>query len=117
MMEKAFGYRGSLRFVEFSFSPKTRRFGHSDGGDQVLSDEKLGLHFVNHPLVLVELAVFNCPTLFGKFGPPTMPACGSREELEELLKRELGKWHCLLFDRHNRQPYLCTREQMNLFFP
>ena len=27
------------------------------------------------------------------------------------------EWHCLLVDRQERQPYLCTMEQVVLFFP
>ena len=51
IMEQAFGYRGNLRFVEFSYSPRTHQFGYSDGGDHVPSDAQLWTEFVNHPLV------------------------------------------------------------------
>src|SRR5215469_6716402 len=37
-IETAARYRGNLRFVEFSYSPRTRQFGYSDGGDDVPSD-------------------------------------------------------------------------------
>jgi hypothetical protein len=40
-MEQAFGYRGNLRFVEFSYSPRTHEFGYSDGGDHLPSDAQL----------------------------------------------------------------------------
>lgn len=116
MMEEAFGYQGSLRFIEFSFSPNTLQFGHSDGADHVQSDEKLWMRFVNHPLILVQLRSVHCPTIFGEFELRRTRAPRCPEEFDE-MKRELGKWHCLLFDRRERQPYLCTREQMVLFFP
>ena len=67
IMEQAFGYRGNLRFVEFSYSPRTHQFGYSDGGDHVPSDAQLWTEFVNHPLVCAEIGEDDCPTLYGKF--------------------------------------------------
>src|SRR5438477_786389 len=67
IMEQAFGYRGNLRFVEFSYSPRTHQFGYSDGGDHVPSDAQLWMEFVNHPLVWAEIGEDDFPTLYGKF--------------------------------------------------
>lgn len=107
---KAFGYRGNLRFVEFSYSQRTHEFGYSDGGDHVPSDAQLWTEFVNHPLVWAEIGEDDCPTLYGKF-----------ERRGGRFCRELGarnqEWHCLLIDRQERQPYLCTMKQIVFFFP
>jgi hypothetical protein len=51
MMERAFGCRGDLRYVEFSYSVRTREFGYSDGGDHMPSDANLWAWFLHHPLV------------------------------------------------------------------
>jgi hypothetical protein len=110
IMEQAFGYRGNLRFVEFSYSPRTHQFGYSDGGAHVPSDAQLWTDFVNHPLVWAEIGEDDCPRLYGKF-----------ERRGGRFCRELGgrnqEWHCLLIDRQERQPYLCSMEQVVLFFP
>ena len=60
IMEQAFGYRGNLRFVEFSYSPRTHQFGYSDGGDHVPSDAQLWTEFVNYPLVWGEIGEDDC---------------------------------------------------------
>jgi hypothetical protein len=49
-MDRALGYRGTLRYVEFSFSPRTRKFGCSDGGDTTPCDENLWVSFLHHSL-------------------------------------------------------------------
>lgn len=110
IMEQAFGYRGSLRFVEFSYSPRTHQFGYSDGGDHVPSDALLWTEFVNHPLVWAEIGEDECPTLYGNFQHRGGRSC--RE-----LNRPNQEWHCLLVDRQERQPYLCTIKQVVFFFP
>jgi hypothetical protein len=110
MMEQAFGYRGNLRFVEFSYSPRTHQFGYSDGGDHVPSDAQLWTEFVNHPLVWAEIGEDDCPTLYGKFQRRGGRFCRELDRLNQ-------EWHCLLVDRQERHPYLCTMEQAVLFFP
>jgi|SRR5215475_8717655 len=110
IMEQAFGYRGALRFVEFSYSPLTHQFGYSDGGDHVPSDAQLWTEFVNHPLLWAEIGDDECPTLYGNFQHRTGRFC--RE-----LNRSNEEWHCLLIDRQQRRPYLCTTRQVALFFP
>jgi len=109
MMEQAFGYGGSLRFIEFSYSPRTRQIGYSDGGDHVVCDEHLWMTFVNHPLIAGELTASRYPTLYGN------PARG-KQGCSHRRAYGIGAWHCLLFDRQQRRPYLCTRDQMMLFF-
>jgi hypothetical protein len=110
IMEEAFGYRGDLRFVEFSYSRRTHQFGYSDGGDHVPSDAQLWTEFVNHPLVWAEIGEDDCPTLYGNFQRQGGRFC-----------RELDwpnqEWHCLLVDRQERQPYLCTTKQAVFFSP
>jgi len=110
VMEQAFGYRGKLRFVEFSYSPRTHGFGYSDGGDHVPSDAQLWTDFVNHPLVWAEIGEDDCPTLYGKFQRSGGRFCRELDRLNQ-------EWHCLLVDRQQRQPYLCTTKQVIFFFP
>ena len=110
IMEQALGYRGDLRFVEFSYSPRTHQFGYSDGGDHVPSDAQLWMEFVNHPLVWAEIGGDECPTLYGNFQQRGGRFC--RE-----FNRPNQEWHCLLVDRQERQPYLCTMKQIVFFFP
>jgi hypothetical protein len=118
MMERAFGYRGDLRYVEFSYSVRTHEFGYSDGGDHVPSDTGLWTWFLQHPLVSPEVPEAQYPTLYGKF---TSESCPTPEEFIALSEEEREKhWqvcHCLLLDRRTRQPYLCTRDRLILFFP
>ena len=110
MMEQAFGYGGSLRFVEFSYSQRTHQFGYSDGGDHVPSDAGLWTEFVNHPLVWAEIGEDECPELYGNFRDRGARFC--RE-----FNRPNPEWHCLLVDRKERQPYVCTMKQLVFFFP
>ena len=110
VMEQAFEYRGKLRFVEFSYSPRTHGFGYSDGGDHVPSDAQLWTDFVKHPLVWAEIGEDDCPTLYGKFQRSGGRFCRELERLNQ-------EWHCLLVDRQQRQPYLCTTKQVVFFFP
>lgn len=110
IMEKAFGYRGNLRFVEFSYSPRTHEFGYSDGGDHVPSDAQLWTEFVNHPLVWAEIGEDDCPTLYGKFQHSGGRFCRELDRLNQ-------EWHCLLVDRQDRPPYLCAMKQVVFFFP
>src|SRR5690242_7340456 len=71
MTEETFGYRGSLRFVAFGYSPRTRRFGHCDGGDDIPTDSGAWLRFLNHRFVAAHISKSRYPTLFGKFGRKT----------------------------------------------
>jgi len=118
MMEEAFGYRGDLRFVEFSYSPTTRKFGFSDGGDHIPSDEDLWMSFLHHPLVSSEVGEAQYPTLYGKFSTQN---CPSPEEFIRLSDEDRQRYsepcHCLLLDRQTREPYLCTLDRLVLFFP
>lgn len=89
MMEQAFGNHGSLRFVEFSYSPRTHQFGYSDGGDQVPSDAQLWTEFVNHSLIAAEIGEDQCPSLYGSFLHQG-ERCFRELDLPNL------EWHCLL---------------------
>lgn len=86
IMEQAFGYRGKLRFVEFSYSPRTHRFGYSDGGDHVPSGAQLWTEFVNHPLVWAEIREDDCPTLSRTFQRSGGRFC---RELDRLNRRRI----------------------------
>ena len=110
IMDQVFGYRGNLRFVEFSYSPRTHQFGYSDGGDHVPSDAQLWTEFVNHSLIWVEIGEYDCPTLYGRFQRRGGRFCRGLDRLNQ-------EWHCLLVDRQERQPYLCTMKQVVFFFP
>jgi len=120
MMEEAFGYRGDLRYVEFSYSPKTLKFGYSDGGDHLPSDAKLWEWFLHHPLVRPEVDAERYPTLYGRFAPENF--LSSEEFIAGLADGDdkanhYPACHSLLLDRQQRQPYLCRRDQLLLFFP
>lgn len=116
MTEEAFGYRGALRFVEFGFSPRTRRFSHCDGGDDIPSDADTWLQFLHHPLVAPQLPESRYPTLYGVFRGKAQPS------LQELMKRRdqrtecIEPVHCLVLDRETRGLYLSRRDQIILFF-
>jgi len=111
MMEQAFGYRGKLRFLEFSFSPATGEFGFSDGGDHVPSNEAQWRMFIRHPMVSSHLAESLYPSLHGSLEPL------SSLEDQDGLEDQSDNWHALLLDRWKRQAYACTRKQLTLFFP
>src|SRR5690348_13800451 len=66
-MEEALGYRGSLRFVAFGYSPRTRRFGHCDGGDDIPSNSDAWLRFLHHPCIARRAPESRYPTLYGAF--------------------------------------------------
>lgn len=116
MMEEAFGYRGALRFVTFGYSPRTHRFVHSDGGDDIPSDSDTWLRFMQHPLVSHQLPKNRYPTLYGVIRQNALPS------LQELMQsgNQEGKSsepiHCLLLDRMTRQLYICRRDQAIVFF-
>jgi len=115
--EEALGYRGTLRFVGFGFSPKTRRFGFCDGGDDIPSDQDLWLQFLRHPIIAPHLPEDGYPTLYGVFAPggrsaPQKRSGGSTARQGERLEPA----HCLLLDRQERQPYVCRKDEAILFF-
>jgi hypothetical protein len=111
VMEEALGYRGLLRFVAFGYSPRTRRFGHCDGGDDIPTASDIWLRFMQHPLVSRQLPKNRYPTLYGVFRQDALPS------LQELMQsgNQEGKGsepiHCLLLDRMTRQLYICRRDQ------
>src|SRR5438094_5365482 len=115
-MEEALGYRGKLRFVAFGYCPRTRRFGHCDGGDDIPTDSGAWLQFLNHPLVAAQISKSQYPTLFGEFGRKTVPS------LDEIMTGKAARiknsehFHDLLLDRKTRQLYVCQRDQLILFF-
>jgi hypothetical protein len=118
MMEEAFGYRGYLRFIEFGYGERTRQFGHSDGGDRIRSDPDLWIWFLRHPLVAPHLDERRYPTLYGVFAGKELSAIEELRLLRTDQKNEcLEPVHCLLLDRDTRQPYICRRDQVMVFFP
>jgi hypothetical protein len=44
-LERPFGYRGDLRFLEFGYSLRSLQFGYSDGADDIPSDQSLWFGF------------------------------------------------------------------------
>jgi len=115
MLEEALGYRGDSRFVEFGYSPKTRRFGYCDGGDHIPSDQALWIRFLRHPLIARHLPKSRYPTLYGAFPR------NYQQALEVFFaNRSQGRLptppHRLLLDREERRIYLCRTEHSILFF-
>lgn len=102
IMEQAFGYRGNLRFVEFSYSLRTHQFGYADGEDHVPSDAQLCTEFVNHQLVWAEIGEDDCPTLYGEFQRRGGRFCRGLDRLKQ-------ERHCLLADRQERHRSLASR--------
>ncbi len=117
MMEKVFGYGGNLRFVEFSFVPRPRQFGCSDGGDRLISDEKLWLEFVNHPVVARELGEERYPSLYGIFKPNDRGRGREWHKASGLATQADGERHCVILDRHQRLAYVFTWFEAVMFFP
>ena len=112
-LERALGYRGDLRFVQFGFVPISRQFAYCDGGDDVPSDDSLWMWFLGHPVISPHLLQSRYPTLYGVF-PPN----GGRPALEQLLGKGEGYQasHCLLLDRQDRKAYLSQRNQTMILF-
>jgi hypothetical protein len=102
MLEEALGYRGALCFVSFGYSPRTRTFGHCDGGDDIPADPHVWLQFLHHPLVASQLPKARYPALYGVF---------SQKQHAESFELP----HCLLLDRTTRQLYICRRDNAILF--
>lgn len=114
MLEEALGYRGDLRFVEFGYSPKTRRFGYCDGGDHIPSDRDLWIRFLRYRLIARHLPKSRYPTLYG-----VCPRNYQRAIEEFFANGSQGRFptpHRLLLDRKERRAYLCRTEHSVLFF-
>lgn len=115
-MEEAFGYRGTLRFVAFGYSPRTHRFAHCDGGDDIPTDSDIWLRFLHHPLVAPQLPKSGYPTLYGVFGRKAQPSLQEVMESGDQQRAGFVPVHYLLLDRETRQLSICQRDQMILFF-
>jgi len=115
MLEKALGYRGDLRFVEFGYSPKMLRFGYCDGGDHIPSDQDPWFRFLRHPVIARHLPKARYPTLYGVFRRNYQRA------IEEFFANgSQGRFptppHRLLLDRKERRLYVCRTDHTLLFF-
>lgn len=112
MLEKALGYHGTLRFVEFSYSQAPHQFGYCDGGDFIPSNEDLWIRFLHHPVVAPHLPESMYPRLYG-----VIPN-GEKPRLKGLWKprKRPEAVHCLLLDREKRELYLCKRDRTILLF-
>jgi hypothetical protein len=113
IFEAAFGYRGSLLFLQFGYTAGSRQFGYSDGGDDLPCDESLWSWFLHHPVVSPHLPETQYPTLYVKFPPGIeMPA------LDDIMRRgaDLPACHCLLLDRRDRRAYISQRDQTKILF-
>jgi len=116
MMEEAFGYGGAFRFVAFGYSPRTRRFAHCDGGDDIPSDSDTWLQFLHHPLVAPQVPESAYPTLYGVFSRKAQPSLREVMEGGNQPRGASVAVHYLLLDRETRRLYICQRDQMILFF-
>jgi hypothetical protein len=116
MMEEAFGYRGALRFVAFGYSPRSRRFGHCDGGDDIPTDSATWSRFLNHHFVAAHISRGQFPTLFGELGRKTVPPLDELMAGKAPQSENFAHFHYLLLDRETRQLYVCQRDQLILFF-
>ena len=106
-LERALGYRGDLRFVQFGYSAGSRQFGYCDGGDDVPSDDNLWIWFLRHPVVSPHLPESRYPTLYGVF-----PTNSGRQTFEQIFEAS----HCLLLDRQSRKAYISQRDQTTILF-
>ena len=112
-LEAAFGYKGSLRFVQFGYTAGSPQFGYSDGGDDLPSDGSLWFWFLHHPAVAPYLPESRYPTLYGTF-----PSGTERPPLEQIMRggAELPTCHSLLLDRRDRRAYVSERDQAMFLF-
>lgn len=115
-MEEAFGYRGSLRFVAFGYSPRTRKFVHCDGGDDIPGYSDTWLGFLSHPFIAPRVSENCYPTLYGVFSRKAQPSLHELMEGGDQRAECFEPVHCLILDREKRQLYICRRDQMLLFF-
>ena len=111
--ERAFGYRGDLRFLQFGYSVRSRRFGYSDGADDIPSDESLWFWFLRHPVISTHVPESRYPTLYGSFSIEAQ-----RPTLEQIMRRggTFQTPHCLLLDRQDRIAYISKRDQTMILF-
>ena len=113
-LERALGYRGDLRFVQFGYSAgSSRQFGYCDGGDDVPSDDSLWIWFLRHPAVSPHLPESRYPTLYGVF-----PTNAERPTLEQIMGKDgvFEAPHCLLLDRQSRKIYISQRDKTTILF-
>jgi len=118
-LDRALGYRGNLRFVQFGYSANTGQFEYCDGGDDIPSSgETMWRWFLRHPVISPHLPQSKYPTLHGVFPPGQ-----SRPTLEEIMTkdastpvRDASKHHYLLFDRQELKAYVAPRDQTLIFF-
>jgi hypothetical protein len=102
-IERAFGYRGDLRFLQFGYPAARRQFGFSDGGDDLASDKDLWSWFLYHPVVTPHLAESRYPTLYGRFASET-----GKLGLDLIMRSGIASpvCHCSPLDRRERQAYI-----------
>ena len=119
-LDRAFGYRGSLRFVQFGYSTNTGQFEYCDGGDDIPSTgESVWTWFLGHPVISPHLPKGKYPTLYGTFPPGY-----SRPTLDQIMTsrtlsfpgHDLPVHHYLLLDRHEQKVYVALRNQTVTFF-
>lgn len=112
-IERAFGYRGNLRFLELGYCLWSRQFGYCDGGDHIPSDASLWLWFLHHPVISTHLPESRYPTLYGMF-PPEVES----STLEQVIRRGTGfeALHRLLLDRRDQKAYICGQDQTIILF-
>ena len=121
-LDCAFGYGGSLRFVQFGYSYLTRQFEYSDGGDDIPSSgESVWKWFLRHPLISPYLPEDHYPSLHGIFPagskPPSLDELMRAENLELIRERHpLPVHHYLLLDRQELKAYVALREENLLLF-
>jgi hypothetical protein len=111
--ERAFGYRGDLRFLQFGYSVRSRQFGYSDGADDIPSDESLWFWFLRHPVISTHVPESRYPTLYGSCSIEAQ-----RPTLEQIMRRggAFQTPHCLLLDRQDRIAYISKRDQTMILF-
>ena len=111
--ERAFGYGGDLRFLEFGYSVGSRQFGYCDGADHLPSDQSLWLWFLSHPVISTHLPEKRYPTLYGTFSVEAR-----RPTLEQIMRGggSFPSPHCLLLDRQDRMAYISQRDQTVILF-
>lgn len=112
-LERAFGYRGDLRFLQFGYTASRRQFGYSDGGDDLPSDEGLWSWFLRHPVITPHLPESRYPTLYGRFASET-----GKPGLDQIMRSGIASpvCHCLLLDRRDRRAYVAQRDQTMILF-
>src|SRR5215469_644278 len=119
VLDRALGYRGNLRFVQFGYSANTGQFEYCDGGDDIPSTgESVWKWFLRHPVISPHLPESKYPTLYGVF-PPGEP----RPTLDEIMTKgtlfplhDAPAHHHLLLDRQDLKAYVARWDQTLIFF-